>query len=65
MKPEEIRLGMANHWTTYKKDMQNGKLCKFAQAAFVGEQSEATRYVDGTGAIGMETFEEAWKSVSV
>jgi reversibly glycosylated polypeptide / UDP-arabinopyranose mutase len=65
MKPEEIKVGMANHWTTYHKDKQSGELCKYAQASFFGEQSSSTQYLDNTGRIQMQTFGKEWEDTLV
>jgi len=65
MKPEEIRVGMANHWTTYNADKASGALCRYAQASFFGEQTAKTQYLDNTGRKKMKTFGDEWKTVPI
>ena len=65
MRPEEIKIGMANHWTTYHRDKKSGELCKYAQVAFLGERTSHTQYVDNTGRIKMNKFDPAWKMVAI
>ena len=65
MKQDEIRLGMANHWTTYNRDKASGELCRYAQSSFFGEQTSKTLYLDNTGRKKMETFGEEWKTVAI